>query len=368
MEPTPPIILAAGGTGGHIFPAQALAEELADRGAPVYLITDKRFSGYVTDIPVDEVLFIKAGRLGAGLFSKLKGVMCVAIGVLQAIRHMRKLKPGVVIGFGGYPSFPTMLAATLLGIPTIIHEQNAVLGRANRKLLNKVSVIATSFKQTHMIDERNQPKVVMTGNPVRASVRALAHLPYRDISDNSTIHLLVIGGSQGASVFSQIVPSAIASLPAPLRSRIRIDQQCRMDDLSVTKEAYAQLGVSANLAPFFSDISTLLAAAHLVITRAGASSLTELAVAGRPAILVPLPTAMDNHQTINANVFEDAGAGWVMTQDGFTAAALSARLETFMNAPITLINAANAAKQIGNLRAAEQLADLAEQTMHKDSQ
>ena len=366
MNSPKPVILAAGGTGGHIFPAQALAEELAERGAPAYLVTDKRFSGYVTEVPVEETLFIKAGRMEMGLFGKLKGVAMVSVGVLQAIRHLRQLQPGVVVGFGGYPAFPTMVAAMLLGIPTIIHEQNAVLGRANRKLLNKVTAVATSFKQTYMIDEKNQSKVTVTGNPVRASVRALAHLPYRDIAQDGTINILVIGGSQGASIFSQIVPAAIASLPAALRERIRIDQQCRASDLEVTKEVYHQLGVSANLASFFSDISTLLASAHLVITRAGASSLTELAVAGRPAILVPLPTAMDNHQTINANAFEDAGAGWVMTQDGFTAAALSARIETFMNVPQTMTEAAQAAKSTGNIHAAEHLADLVQTIATKD--
>lgn len=367
MKENSTIVLAAGGTGGHIFPAQALAEELSSRGCKVYLITDKRFSGYVTDIPVEEILFIKAGRLGDNIIKKIFGLMSVGAGVLQAMIHLKKIKAGVVVGFGGYPSFPTMIAAIILGIPTIIHEQNAVLGRANRKLMKRVNHIATSFKQTHMIDEKNQHKVVVTGNPVRSSVRALAHLPYRDIGDDTVINILVIGGSQGASIFSQIVPAAIASLPAPIRARLRVDQQCRPDDLEVTREAYKQLGVSANLAPFFSDISTLLAAAHLVITRAGASSLTELAIAGRPAILVPLPTAMDNHQYINANAFEDIGAGWVMSQDGFTAAALSARLETFMTAPRTLITAASAAKRIGHLKAAEHLADLVEKTARKES-
>lgn len=366
MNNPKPVILAAGGTGGHIFPAQALAEELSERGVMVYLVTDKRFSGYVTEVPVNEVLFIKAGRMGAGLFGKVKGLALAGVGIFQAMNHLRKLKPGMVVGFGGYPSFPTMIAAMLLGIPTIIHEQNAVLGRANRKLLGKVTAVATSFQPTRMIDEKNQSKVTLTGNPVRSSVRALAHLPYRDITDDGTINILVIGGSQGASIFSRIVPAAIASLPPSLRERIRIDQQCRVDDLEVTRAAYHQLGVSANLSAFFSDISTLLAGAHLVITRAGASSLTELAVAGRPAILVPLPTAMDNHQMINANAVEDAGGGWVMTQDGFTAAALSARIETFMNAPQSMILAAHAAKTTGNIHAAEHLADLVQTIAKKD--
>jgi len=263
-----------------------------------------------------------------------------------------------VVGFGGYPSFPSVFAACGLGIPTVIHEQNCVLGRANRLLAPRVNCIATSFPATLMLSDKDAGKVRLTGNPVRASVRALAHIPYPSLSQDGKMHILVTGGSQGASIFSQILPAAIATLPAALRTRIRIDQQCRAADLEVTKAAYAQLGINADIAAFFVDLPARLAASHLVIARSGASTVSELAVAGRPAILVPLPTAMDNHQYFNANAFEDVGGGWVMTQDGFTAASLSARLEAFLTAPDTLTRAAENAKKLGSPDAAQRLAEL----------
>lgn len=354
----PPILLAAGGTGGHVFPAEALAEELVMRGERVLLITDKRFTQYISGENISEILTISTGRIQGGTMGLLKAVALMMLGTLQAMLIMIRIKPKIVVGFGGYPAFPSMLAASILRIPTIIHEQNAVLGRANRKLLPRVEVIATSFEHTKMIEDKQRSKIVWTGNPVRSSIRALAHLPYPELTADGIMNLLVIGGSQGASIFSRIVPAAIAALPATLRNRIRIDQQCRKEDMDVAQMTYQQLGISANLSTFFSDIPLKLASAHLVITRAGASSLTELAVAGRPAILVPLPTAMDNHQTINANAFEDAGGGWLMAQDGFTAASLSARIEGFLGAPATLEEASKKAKLLGNIHAVERLADL----------
>jgi UDP-N-acetylglucosamine--N-acetylmuramyl-(pentapeptide) pyrophosphoryl-undecaprenol N-acetylglucosamine transferase len=353
-----PIIVTAGGTGGHVFPAESLAEELNARGERVVLITDKRFISHISGDNLADIHTITSGRMGKGVIGIVSTAFLVMMGTLQAMWLMLKLKPKAVVGFGGYPAFPSMLAATILGIPTIIHEQNAVLGRANRKLLNRVTAVATSFAHTMMIDDVNQLKTTLTGNPVRSSIRALAHLPYPELHADSPLHILVIGGSQGAAIFSRIVPAALATLPVSVRSRLRIDQQCRTEDLEVAQEAYKQLGISANLSSFFSDIPLKLASAHLVISRAGASSLTELAAAGRPAILVPLPSAMDNHQTINANAFEDAGASWVMAQDGFTAAALSARLETFLSTPQILVEAAKKARTLGNIHAAEHLADV----------
>lgn len=353
-----PIILAAGGTGGHIFPAQALAEELTARGERVLLMTDKRFTQYIADEHFTDIITIAAGRMGTGLIGKVTGLYRVAAGILQARSCLKKLRPKVVVGFGGYPSFPTMYAASRLAIPTVIHEQNAVLGRANRMLAGKVNIIASSFDRTLMVEEGDIDKITVTGNPVRGSIRALHHLPYPDLRPDGTIHILVTGGSQGASVFSRIVPAAIAALPATFRKHIRIDQQCRPADLEVTEAAYEQLGVSATLSPFFADIPTRLAACHLVIARAGASTVTELSVAGKPAILVPLPTAMDNHQAINANAYEDAGAGWVMSEEGFTAAALSARLESFLNMPDVLNQAAEKSRSSSRLTATEKLADV----------
>jgi len=354
-----PVILAAGGTGGHIFPAEALAEVLMAMGERVVLITDSRFAHFQTGaLSQVEKRTIRAGTIGGGLHRKLLGAFRLALGIWQARGLLRKLKPKVVVGFGGYPSFPTMYAASGLGIPTVIHEQNSVLGRANRMLAPRVDVIATSFPAILMLEGKDKNKARFTGNPVRTSIKALRSVPYSSLTQDGIMRLLVTGGSQGASVFSQIVPAAIATLPQALRSRVRIDQQCREADLEPTRAAYQQLGVNADLASFFVDVPARLASAHLVIARSGASTVSELAVAGRPAILVPLPTSMDNHQYFNANALEDVGGGWVMTQDGFTAQSLSARLEAFLTSPATLTKAAENAKQLGSSDAAEKLAEL----------
>lgn len=361
-----PIILAAGGTGGHIFPAEALAEALLRQGERVVLVTDHRFghikSGALSAI---ERHTIHTGTNAGAWHKKILGVAGLIIGVVQANRVLSKLKPKVVVGFGGYPSFPTVYAASGAGIPTVIHEQNSVLGRANRMLAGRVDVIATSFPSTQMMEDKDQSKVTVTGNPVRGSVRALAQVPYPSFGEDGKMHILVTGGSLGASVFSEVVPAAIALLPASLRARIRIDQQCREAELADTRAAYATINVNADLATFFIDVPARLAASHLVIARSGASTVAELAVAGRPGILVPLPTSMDNHQYFNANALEEVGGGWVMTQDGFTPASLSARLEAFLTAPDALAKAAENAKKIGNESAAEKLAALALKTSHR---
>lgn len=353
------IILAAGGTGGHIFPAEALAEVLLARGENVMLITDKRFnqfkSGLLATLPRRT---IRAGGSGKTLLHKASSAVNLVLGTIRARRILKQHKPRIVVGFGGYPSFPTVFAAASLGIPTIIHEQNSVLGRANRLLARRATMIAASFPDTLMIDESDKGKVTVTGNPVRASVRGLRDVPYPQLQQDGKLHVLVTGGSQGASVFSEVLPKAVALLPAHLRARLRIDQQCREIELAETRAAYAALGVNADLASFFVDIPARLASSHLVIARSGASTVFELAVAGRPAILVPLPTSMDNHQYYNANAFEEVGGGWVMLQEGFTAEALSARLEAFLTAPETLAKAAENAKKLGSFDAAQRLADL----------
>lgn len=354
-----PIILAAGGTGGHIFPAEALTEEMLARGQSVVLITDKRFknfkSGVLSTIPRRT---IRAGGTGRGLIHQMTSALNISLGTLRALRMLQKLKPLTVVGFGGYPSFPTMYAATMLGLPTLIHEQNSVLGRANRLLATRVERIATSFPDTQMIAADDAKKIVLTGNPVRASMRSLREVPYPQLSPDGKLHLLVTGGSQGASVFSEVVPAAVELLPAHLRTRLRVDQQCRESELAATRARYEAMGVNADLASFFVDIPARLASAHLVIARSGASTVSELAVAGRPAILVPLPTSMDNHQYYNANALEAVSGGWVMAQDGFTPQALAARLEAFLTAPKTLTRAAENAKKLGTHDAAKVLADM----------
>jgi UDP-N-acetylglucosamine--N-acetylmuramyl-(pentapeptide) pyrophosphoryl-undecaprenol N-acetylglucosamine transferase len=234
-----------------------------------------------------------------------------------------------------------------------------VLGRANRLLIKHVTSVATTFPNTRFIAEEYAAKTVLTGNPVRAAIAALRLVPYPALSQDSNIRILVTGGSQGASIFSQIVPAAVAALPGTLRSRIRIDQQCRKEDLETTRATYAQMNVSADVSAFFTDIPARLASAHLVIARAGASTICELTAAGRPAILVPLPTSMDNHQYYNANAIEEAEGAWMMPQEGFTAAALSNRIEAFLSLPDNLARAADSARSAGKINAASELASLA---------
>ncbi|MBY0407358.1 MAG: undecaprenyldiphospho-muramoylpentapeptide beta-N-acetylglucosaminyltransferase [Rickettsiales bacterium] len=359
QDSSQPIILAAGGTGGHIFPAEALAEVLMARGERVVLVTDSRFAQFKTGaLSRVEIRTIRAGGTDGTFYKKVKNGICLGLGIWQARGILKQLKPKVVVGFGGYPSFPTVFAAPWLNVPSVIHEQNSVLGRANRLLASRVTTIATSFPDTQMLSEQDAAKVTLTGNPVRTSIRALKDVPYASIAQDGKMQVLVTGGSLGATVFSEVVPQAIAKLPAALRARIRIDQQCREADIDDVRQQYLAMGVNVDLASFFVDLPARLASSHLVIARSGASTVSELAAAGRPAILVPLPSAMDNHQYYNGAALEAVGGGWVMTQDGFTADSLAARLEAFLTAPATLSKAAENAKLLGSPDAAEKLAAL----------
>ncbi|MCI5049158.1 MAG: undecaprenyldiphospho-muramoylpentapeptide beta-N-acetylglucosaminyltransferase [Rickettsiales bacterium] len=358
-----PIVLAAGGTGGHIFPAESLAEELVRMGQPVVLVTDKRFADYNTQsydgvigsIPIH---YIQAGSFGGGVVNKVKGLAKVGLGVMQARSILKKLKPKAVVGFGGYPSFPTMLAASQLRLNTVIHEQNSVLGKANRVLCQRVKRIATTYPETQRLPQECFGRVQVTGNPVRAAVRVLRDIPFPQLQDDGTLRVLVMGGSQGATIFSEVVPEAIKLLPEASRKRLRIDQQCRAADIDQTKKAYDALGMQVDLATFFTDVPARLASSHLVVCRAGASTVAELTCAGRPAVLVPYPRATDNHQYHNAQAIEDVGGGWVMPQEGFTAKALAARLESILNLPSSLTKSAEAMAGLGHTNAAEKLAKL----------
>lgn len=359
------IVLAAGGTGGHIFPAVALAEVLRAQGFEPHLITDHRFhhytksaSGVLAEIPIHT---IRAGSLGGGVIKKLKNLLGILLGVIQARALLKKLKPRAVVGFGGYPSFPTMMAAISRGQRTIIHEQNSVLGRVNRFLACKVQRIATTYGETRLMPEKAKSKVTLTGNPVRAAVMALGGVEYPVLAEGGMMRILVIGGSQGASVFSDVVPAALGLLPPELRARIRLDQQCREAELADTRAKYEALGMQVDLAPFFTDVAARLASAHLVISRAGASSVAELMVAGKPAVLVPLPIATDNHQYYNATAIEESGAGWVVTQQGFTQESLASRIETLMRVPARLSEAAANMRKLVDGNAAEKLAKLVAQ-------
>ncbi len=355
------IALAAGGTGGHVFPARALADALSARGWKIALITDSRGASFSDEIANADTYRIRAASLGGGVCSKLKGLAQLCVGLVQAFSLLRRIRPAAVVGFGGYASAPTMWAASRMGIPTMIHEQNGVLGRANRIIAARARRIATSFPDVAGIRDADLSRVVLTGNPVRAEIASVADTPYAapDCA-GGPVHLLVFGGSQGARVLSEIVPAALASLPGILRSRLSVVQQCRPEDLAAVNEAYRAAGIDATLQPFFDDMPSQIAMAHLVIARAGASTVSELAAAGRPAILIPYRFAIDDHQTANARAMAQGGGAWIMPEPDFTATALSQRLTELIVEPANLSRAADCARASGHADAAERLADAAE--------
>ena len=358
------ILLAAGGTGGHVFPAIAVAEELMARGHTVALATDARGTNLGKGLAGVDIHQISASGVRGGLMAKMSAAVSIGVGVLQARRLFRKIRPECVIGFGGYPSLPTMIAATSRGLPTIIHEQNAVLGRANRLVSKRMTAIAISFAETSGIAVASDGNVVLTGNPVRAAFSAVRDQEYPPIGPNGKgVKILVMGGSQGATVLSEVIPRALQEMPETLRRRFAITQQCRAEDIDNVRRIYAEAGVYADLATFFDDVPDRMAAAHIVITRAGASTVAELAEAGRPAILIPYPHAMDDHQTANARAVEASGAGWLIPQAGFTPEALTMRLESFANLQNILIDAAKCAHDFGGSSAAAALADQAKTLM-----
>ena len=360
-----PILLAAGGTGGHVFPAEALAAEFASRDRPLVLMTDDRgdrYGGALAEVPVYTVT---AGTItGGSPFVKVMGLAKAARGTFQARKILAQLNPAIAIGFGGYPSLPAMLAARWARIPTLIHEQNAVLGRVNRLLAPRVSAIALSFAATQKLGGADHTKTQIIGNPVRPE---FADTPeYLAPTNDGPVRLLVTGGSQGAQVFSRIVPGAVAILPEALRDRLVITQQCRSEDLSAVGETYRRLGVHADLATFFSTLHDRLGEAHLVVARAGASTVSELAVAGRPAVLVPYPYAVDDHQGANAKIVQESGAGWMMREEAFTQEALAKTLERLFAAPEDLTAAAAKAKASSQANAVHALADMADRLAIKN--
>jgi UDP-N-acetylglucosamine--N-acetylmuramyl-(pentapeptide) pyrophosphoryl-undecaprenol N-acetylglucosamine transferase len=350
-------LIAAGGTGGHLFPAEALAHALSARGLSVELVTDERALRYGDAFPARAMHRIRSATpRGGSLFARAKAVAELGVGTLEAVRLLRRLKPDVVIGFGGYPTVPPLTAAALLGVPTVLHEANGVMGRANRFLAGRVDKIAASVPLQDASAHWRE-KIIVTGNPVRPNVLAAANGPYPDFADGR-LSLLVTGGSQGARVMADVVPAALAALPADMRARIDLVQQTRQEDIPRVQEAYARAGVRAEIAPFFPDLPQRIAEAHLVIARSGASTVTELAVIGRPSILVPLPHALDQDQAANAALLAESGSAEVVRQENFTPDFLSARLAALMAAPEQLTERARAAKSAGIADAAERLADL----------
>lgn len=356
---SPPIVIAAGGTGGHFFPAEALAAELLRRGHRIALMTDARSADYSSPVFADAERFVLkgAGLAGRGLQRAAKGALALAAGTLQARRILARLRPQAVVGFGGYPCVPPLLAARSLGgkrPATILHEQNAVLGRANRLLARGADTLALSFAETSRIPAGTRTALV--GNPVRPALAALAGQGFA--TPQGPLRLFILGGSLGARIFSDVVPEAIGLLAAPLRTRLSIVQQCRVEDLPRVRAAYEALGVPAELAPFFGDVAGLYGTAHLVVARAGASTVAELACAGRPAILVPLPSAIDDHQSANARALAASGAASVMPQRDCTPEALAGKLAALLGDPAALAEAAAAAARLAAPDAAARLADL----------
>ena len=355
-----PIVLAAGGTGGHVSPAVALAETLHRRGWGIAVATDDRGTGFSDEKLITQIHHVKAASFAGSAFSKVKGLTLLAIGLLQARSLLKRLKPLVAVGFGGYPSVPTMLAATQVGIPTVIHEQNAIIGRANRLLASRVGTIATSFDRVSGIPPRSTIKVVLTGNPVREAISAIGETAYPKLDLTSKLNVLIFGGSQGARVLSEIVPKALLALPSAQRSRLAVMQQCRPEDLERVIAVYEAGVIQTTLKSYFPNMHEQLSDAHLVICRAGASTISELILAKRPAILVPYPNATDDHQTANANAIAACGSSWCVPEPSFTIEKVSNRISTFMENPALLINAAKSAGCMRKPDAAEHLADVVE--------
>lgn len=353
-------MLMAGGTGGHLFPAMALAQELRRRGHIIELMTDHRVETYGADFPARDIHVVPAATPSIrNPFKFAAAGFKIAWGIAVAFGILGKSKPDAVIGFGGYPTFPPFVAASLRGIPGILHEQNAVLGRANKALGRFADILAMSFERTKFADDLELQKQV-TGNPVRDRVREVSDTPYPAMEPSGPLRLVVFGGSQGARAFADLVPPAIINVPEGLRHRLRIVQQCRAEDMDRVAEAYRQAKVNVELATFFNDLPERIAQCHLVIARSGASTIAELCVLGRPAIMVPLPGSIDADQKNNALVVEAAGGGWIAEQATLSPLSLGTRLTTLLSDPAQLQKAAAAARLLGQPRAVEKLADLAE--------
>lgn len=357
------IMLSAGGTGGHLFPAQALADALTRRGHVVDLVTDERVMKYGAVFPARKIYEVPAATpSGGSIVAKAKAAMTLLWGGVKARNVLRDVRPNAIVGFGGYPTVPPMLAAKGAGVPAILHEQNAVMGRANKFLSGAVDAIATGFPTIEGVTEAMRGKVRHVGNPLRAPVLAAADLPY---PEGDTLGVVVTGGSQGAKVMSDVVPAAIALLSAEERARVRLTQQARGEDETRVREAYAKLGFAAEIAPFFPDLPARMARANLVVSRSGASTVSELAAIGRACVLVPFPHALDADQARNAVELERAGAATVIEQSAFTPQRLAQELRDALVDPDTLRMRGDAGRAVAVLDAAERLADLVEQIARK---
>jgi UDP-N-acetylglucosamine--N-acetylmuramyl-(pentapeptide) pyrophosphoryl-undecaprenol N-acetylglucosamine transferase len=353
------VLLAAGGTGGHLFPAEALAGALLGRGFSVDLVTDERatgFAGKLDSVPVHRIA--SGGIAGKGMGVRATNYGRLMLGFLQSRRLLKRLKPAVAVGFGGYPSLPPILAAQWGRIQTVVHEQNAVAGRANRVLMKRANRVALSFETVRHTEHVPAAKKVVTGNPVRAAVAAIPL--YVAPSADGPLNLLVFGGSQGARVFGRVTPPAIALLPEEIRRRLKLVQQVRREDVEDVTKAYREMGLDAELNPFFKDMPARYAWAHLVVCRSGASSVAEIEGAGRPALMIPLPNSIDDHQRANGRSLSDRGAGWVLDENDCSPQSLAERLTQILADPDGLQRAAENARHLARTDAAERLADIVE--------
>jgi len=358
----PLVVVAAGGTGGHMFPAQAFADEMHARGWQVALVTDERGKKYATNFPADWRLEVEAATFGSKMPHKLlASALKLRAGTAEARRNFEKTKPKLIAGFGGYPSYPSLSAARAMGLPIIIHEQNSVLGRVNRLFAKSAKFVACGFDRLDRLPPGAEGHKRVVGNPVRNAIKAVRETPYPELSDTGPLNILITGGSQGARRFGEVIPKAIVSLPEAQRTRLHVVQQAREEQLEAVRAAYAQAGIKATVESFFSNMHERLAAAHLVIARSGAGTVTELAIAGRPSILIPLGIAMDDHQTANAEGMVMGAAADVVPEPVFTVETFAPLLlERIGNAGV-LKARAKAAWQLGRPNAARELADLAEQ-------
>jgi UDP-N-acetylglucosamine--N-acetylmuramyl-(pentapeptide) pyrophosphoryl-undecaprenol N-acetylglucosamine transferase len=354
------IVLSAGGTGGHLFPAQALAGELVRRGKTIVVMTDRRGTNYAKAFPGAAIETVPSAAFSDRSFIRLLAAPFeIAAGIAMAFAKLKRIRPGAVIGFGGYPSLPVMIAAWLGRFPTAVLEQNAVTGRANRAVMNKVRVMAAAFPIARFAP-KDASKIVLTGNPLRPEIVALAGTPYYKPDATGPLHLLVFGGSQGARAMSELVPAAVALLPDAFRTRLDIVQQCRPEDLEAVRASYAASGVKAELASFYTDMPARLAKAQLVIARSGAGTVSELMAIGRPSILIPLPHALDDNQTPNGEILSKANAGWCVAQATLTPEKLAGMIKFAFSNPDDLARRAANAHALAKLDAVSRLADVAE--------
>jgi UDP-N-acetylglucosamine--N-acetylmuramyl-(pentapeptide) pyrophosphoryl-undecaprenol N-acetylglucosamine transferase len=353
-------VLAAGGTGGHMVPAHAVAQELMARGHRVALVTDERGTQYPGLFEDVQTHVLPAGRMAGGVNGWIAGLKQILEGRRMARQLYDSFEPSAIVGFGGYPALPALLGGFAEKIPTIIHDQNAVLGRVNRLVAGKVAAIATAYPDVLRLKSRFADKTYLVGNPVREAVLALREEPFPVFSDESVLRILVTGGSQGATILSHVVPEGLGMLPISLRRRLQVTQQCRPEDIESVRATYAEMEIPADLSTYIEDMPEKLGWAHLVIARAGASTIAELTAAGRPAILIPLPSAMDNHQAYNVREMVAAGGARAIDQSRFTAAELAKQMQKLAMEPGALQNAADRAKSCGRPDAAKDLADLIE--------